>query len=155
VESQVAILDAYGQVGVEVLKNAVAPLSATGDTINSIHYEVKSSLTRDRLTLFAREFFQTLETGRGPRESAVSSGFEDKLREYVQARFGFMDEKKQEQFTKFLRWKINKEGDKTYKEGGREVYSQDLQKFVDELHEAVVTNFRSEFRTTIKSFFHS
>lgn len=145
-------LNNYGILGVELLKASVRPLSATGETEKSISYEVTSSEATDTLKIFAREFFSTIETGRGPRKSSTPGGFKDKMLDYMRARGigSDLSEKKREQLAKFLTWKINKEGDRTYKQGGRQVYSNDLEKYIQALKEALRKDFVLLFRNNLK-----
>lgn len=149
------VLNDYGILGTQLLVNAVRPLSATGETEDSLGYEVKSNALGDTLILFARKYFETLETGRGPRQSSQDSGFKDRMLEYIKAKGigADLDEKKREQLAKFLTWKINKEGDATYKKGGRQVYSNELEKFVEELKEALKKDFVLSYRAAIKTSF--
>ena len=145
------ILDAYGKIGVEVLRQQVSTISATSKTANSIRYEV----TEDRLKIFGRKFFETIETGRGPRKSSTYGGFDESMYEYMQAKGIGSDlpEKKRRQLAKFLAYKINKEGDQTYKHGGRQVYSEALAKIVEELKKALIADFKKSFITLLKSQF--
>ena len=111
------ILNNYGILGVQMLKADVQRVSATGKTANSISYEVKSDNDSDTLTIFAREFFSALETGRGPRKSTQKGQFLEGMLEYMQARGIGSDltDKKRRQLARFLTLRINKEGDKIYR----------------------------------------
>lgn len=144
-------LNNYGVLGVQMLKAKVSAVSATGKTAESISFQVKSDNDSDTLTIFAREFLSVLETGRGPRRSATNGGFQDSLEEWMQARGIGADltDKKRKQLAAFLRWKINKEGDATYKKGGRVVYSDDLEKFIEALKQAVHKDFVLSFRNNL------
>lgn len=156
-QSVTKTLNEYGKLGVEALKQDVSKVSATNATKDSIRYEVDSTDDSDRLRYFAREFFSAIETGRGPRESSQDSGFKDKMLEYMKARGIGSDlpEKKREQLAKFLVYKINKEGDKTFKQGGRIVYSPTIHKLVEELkrelskdlQQFAINAIRKEFKT--------
>lgn len=152
-ESVRNILNNYGILGVQMLKADVDKVSATNKTKDSIHYEVTSKNDTDTLTIFAREFFSTLETGRGPRKSPQQGGFQDNLEEWMQARGigSDLDDKKRKQLAAFFRWKINKEGDKTFKQGGRQVYSNDLEKFIEALKKELIKDFKLTFRNNLKS----
>lgn len=142
-----AILNQYGQIGVEALKEDVSKVSATGKTERSIRYEVEQKGTISVLRFIGREFFQTLETGRGPRKSSTYGEFDVSMYEYLQARGigADLSEKKRKQLARFLTWKINKEGDKTFKMGGRIVYSPTLSKLADELKAALAKDIRLYF----------
>jgi hypothetical protein len=140
------ILKKWGELGVRALKSDVQKVSATGSTADSIRYEVKSDDDKDTLIIYGRQFFSAIETGRGPRKSDTDSGFKDNILEYMKARGIGADlpEKKRAQLAKFIAYKINKEGDKTFKQGGRVVYTPTLNKLVDELR-ADLTKNRSQF----------
>lgn len=141
------ILNRYGQVGVQLLKNAISGLKATGKTEKSLRYEVTQEPGVTTLKIYGREFFKALETGRGPAEKSGPAGFPERLEEYMQAR-GFQSKtsKKGVRYWrikdnwysgKSLAYKINSEGDRTYRSKGRKVYSDELTKFVDELKQVV------------------
>lgn len=133
------VLTKYGIIGVQALKQDVQKVSATGETEDSIRFEVSQEGTVTTLFILARAFFSTLETGRGPRKSSEQGNFLDGMWEYMQARGIGADlpEKKRRQLARFLTLKINREGDKTFKQGGRIVYSPTLTKFINELRAAV------------------
>jgi hypothetical protein len=145
------ILNKYGQVGVQLLKNAISELRATGKTERSLRYEVEEEKGRTTLKIYGREFFKALETGRKPAEQSGPPGFPERLEEYMQAR-GFQSKvsKKGVKYWrigdnwysgKSLAYKINTQGDRTYRTGGRQVYSDDLSKFVEELKREVKDAF--------------
>lgn len=151
------VLDNYGKLGVAALKQDVDKVSATGKTAASIRYEVVQKDTMQSLVIYGRQFFKALETGRGPRKSNQYQEFDVSMYEYMQARGIGSDlpEKKRKQLARFLAWKINKEGDKTYKAGGRIVYSPTLTRIIKELTEAVkkdvIGMFISEIRSAAKA----
>lgn len=151
-----SVLNDWGVIGTLVLKDAIRPLTGTGKTEDSIGYTVKSNAKGDTLILFAREYFSTLETGRGPRQSSQQSGFKDEMLAYMKARGigADLDEKKREQLARFFTYKINKEGDATYKKGGRKVYSDQLQKYIEELKQALKKDFVLSYRASIKANFN-
>jgi hypothetical protein len=132
-------LTRYGNLGVEGLKNDVQKVSATGKTAESIRYEVQYKDQQWALTFIGRSFFKALETGRGPRTSDEDHNFKSNMLEYMKARGigADLDEKKREALARYLVLKINREGDSTYKKGGRIVYSATLSKLVDELINAL------------------
>lgn len=141
------VLAKYGPIGVDVLKMNVQRVGATGKTSESIHYEVSPG----RLLLLARGYFAALETGRGPRTAQTYGEFDTHLAEWMQAK-GFESKvsKTGQKYYKIgdqwfsaksLAWKINKSGDKLWRQGHgekvRDVYSDALAKFVEELTQAV------------------
>lgn len=155
--SIVAILTKYGEAATELLKDLVAPFSATGKTANSLRYVVtKKNDTVDQLLIFGRKFFSTIETGRGPRKSSEYGEFDQNMLEYMRARGigSNLDDKGKKRLAKFLAYKINKEGDRTYKRGGRTVYTPQLTKLVDELKQEITKDVKKNYITTIKGVFN-
>lgn len=148
------ILNNFGKLGVQALKNDVSKVSATGKTKESIHYKVDKET--DRLTFFAREFFKSLETGRGPRKSSDYQEYDISMLEYMKARGIGSDlpDKKRKQLAKFLAYKINKEGDEVFKKGGRIVYSETLSRLVEDIFAAVRKDMRIQVLTQIKESFN-
>jgi len=143
------ILETYGKLGVEVLKNAIASVDATGRTANSIKYETESTDKKDRLLLIGRAYFELIEKGIRPSGKNPSPDMIKFMTEYAKARG--MD--KPESAAWAISKTILKEGDKTHKQGGRIVYSDDLSKFVDELTNVLAKDFSKGFLTDIKGAF--
>lgn len=144
------VLNKQGQIGVEVIKAALSAYSATGETVDSVRYES----TSNTLKLFAREFIEAIETGRGPRQSNQDGGFKDRMLGYMKAKgIGTdLNEKKREQLAKFLVLKINREGDRLWKAGGgRDVYSSVLDKFVDQLMAEVSKDQLESFQDQVSA----
>lgn len=149
------ILNKYGTQGVELLKESVRPYNATGETERSISYDVSQNEKSSNLTFYGRKFFPSVETGRKERESEKYSGFDLALTKWLNARN--FEQRKSKTGTiyykvgeswmtaKSLAYKINKEGDRTFNEGGREVYTQKFNKFIDEM----VTSIKNETTDTI------
>lgn len=146
------VLNDYGFIGTELLRNAIRPHTATGKTEASIKFEVKANAKGETLVLKTRKFFSTLETGRGPRKSFQKSKFLDNMLEWMTARGigNDMDQKKKLQLAKFLVYKINKDGDQTFQHGGHDVYSKQLAKFTKELKSAVKKDFILSYRANLK-----
>jgi len=143
---------AFGPLVVEGVKQAISTVSVSGKSAEKVRFEVKSPTKEvDRLTIFGPAY---IETGRGPRKSSEESGFEDNLYDWIQAKFPGISPVQQKKLSKFLRWKINKEGDKTYKEGGRQVYSQVLVKATADIKAAVTKEFRINFSRFVKNAVH-
>lgn len=153
------ILEQYAILGVALLKENVSKVSASGKTAASI----SSYVTKDRLQLIGRGYFDALETGRGPRESSQDSGFKSGLEEWLQIK-GF-ETKTSKSGTKYyklgdqwfsaksLAWKINKEGDSLWKKGHgekvRDVYSIALDAFAEELSRKVIDDKTKEMTAAI------
>lgn len=136
------ILSAYGEAFVTLLKQAVQPYSATGKTADSIQFVA----SEDRLVILGRPYFKALETGRGPRKSTEQGDFLDNMLDFMRAKGigSELSDKKKRQLARFLTLKINREGDKLFKKGGREVYSQLLPKFTEELQKALTEQFKKD-----------
>ena len=133
------LLDTWGKKGVALFSGAVAPYSVTGKTMESIKYEASEK----RLLITGRGYFETLETGRGPRKSSTYSGFDMNLDEWAQAR-GFQSKKSKSGTVyyninghwfsaKALAWKINTKGDKKHRTGRVDVYSSKKDEFIEQL----------------------
>lgn len=142
--SEVKVLTEYGKIGVMALRQDVEKVSATGETSDSIRFEVSvesnGTLT---LTFYARQYFKALETGRGPRKSDQYQQYDLKLLDYMEARgmlSGLTDKQKKAK-AKSLAWYINTHGDETYRKGGRVVYTPTLVKLVSELKRAIISDF--------------
>ena len=130
------VLKEQGDIGVDLIKQAVAKYSATNKTAESI----EAVNNEKRLQILGRSFIEAMETGRGPRKSSTDGGFKDSMLEWMKARGIGSDltEKKREQLAKFLVLRINRDGDKLYKAGGnRDVYSSVVEKIIGDLVVAV------------------
>lgn len=143
------VLEAYAPIGVDVIRNAVPHV--TGKTAQSVRAEVRPN----RLTIFGRAFFRALETGRAPRESSKPGGFKNNLEDWLRAK-GFKTKESNSGITyyligdqwfsaKSLAWKINKEGDKTFRNGGKEVYFAQVERFLKELTEQITKSKTEEY----------
>lgn len=143
------ILNQYGALGVEVLKQSISSIQASGKTAQSIRFEVESSDNKDRLMLIGRKFFELIEKGIRPSGKNPPPEMIQMLTEYAKARG--MD--KPESAAWGIAKTILKEGDKTYRSGGRLVYSPELVKFVQELQEVLTKQFKKDVITSIRGAF--
>lgn len=144
-----AILKAYGPIGVDVLRNSIQQIEASGKTAQSIRFETESTDTSDRLILIGRAYFELIEKGIKPSGKNPSPDMIKFLTDYAKARG--MD--KPESAAWGIAKTILKEGDKTYRGGGRIVYSPDLLKFVEELTNVIKGEFVGSYVTQIKQAF--
>ncbi len=137
-----ATLNTYGQIGVDLLRDAIEPLSATGKTAQSIRYEVKDN----HLLFYARGFFELLERGIKPSGKNPSPAMIAQLTEYAKAR-GFENPKS-------AAWAIAKkilsEGDKTHKRGGRVVYSDVVDQLMKEMAKDLSDNYKMDIINSFK-----
>lgn len=123
------LLTVYGAIGEQVLKDALDNVSATHKTVNSVRSQVTSTATKDTLQLLGREYINLLETGRKPTSKGPSQEMIDNLKDYARS-LGFDDP---DRAAWAIAKEINKKGDRTFRMGGRNVYSNELNKFVEEL----------------------
>jgi hypothetical protein len=147
--NMVQTLTIMGSIGEQTLKDAVDKVSATHKTVNSIHSLVTETSNTTRLQLIAREWFSLLESGRKPTTKNPSPDMIKLLTDYAQARGMSNPESAAWAIAKT----INKEGDKTYRSGGRDVYSKELDKFVEEVTEAVMKEFKGFYVNEIQNAF--
>lgn len=145
----VQVLKVYGSIGEQVLKDALDKVSATHKTVESVRSEVTETESTTSLKLFAREFVSLLEKGRKPTSKNPSPDMIQFLTDYARAR-GMEDP---ESAAWAIAKTINKEGDKTHRAGGRDVYSKELNKFVQEVIEAVTKEFKGFYISQIKQAF--
>lgn len=143
------ILNAWGVVGTEKIKQDLTKVQATGKTVDSVRYVVEKSGTVDRLTFYAREWTKLLESGRGPTTKNPSPEMIESLTEYARARG--MENPKSAAWA--IAKKINKEGDKTKKQGGRIVYSGTVEKLAADIKKDVTKHYTTKFMQTIKGSF--
>lgn len=143
--SIVSTLKTYGQIGVDVLRNAVSSHDATGKTRASIRFEADEK----GLRFFAREFFELLEKGRRPTTKGPSPDMIEFLTEYAKAR----GMSKPESAAWAMAVEMNKKGDLTHRRGGRIVYSDVMTKFTQELGKELMTDYGKEINLQLKGYF--
>lgn len=150
------ILNEYGILGVKAIQDVIRPESATGRTVNSIRFEVKTKNTTETLTIFGRKFISAIETGRGPRKSSEYQGYDQSLLQWMAARGigADLNAKKKQQLARFLAYKINKEGDDLFKSGGRNLYTPVVEKLEKEITERITQDFIQSTITRIKDGFN-
>lgn len=144
------ILTVYGHIGEQVLKDAVDKVSATNKTVESVRSQVIETNNGYRLQLIAREWFSLIEKGRGPTDKGPSPEMIEHLTEYARARG--MDDPESAAWA--IAKTINKKGDKTHRAGGRIVYSDELNKFVEEVITAIKKEFKTYYVSEIKKAFN-
>lgn len=161
-------LNAYGALGVNLLKESVGKVSATGKTAESIRYEVKKTEKCYTLTIYGRSFFSALETGRGPRESSTYGMFDVSLDEYLEAKgLPSKTSKKGIKYYKMgnswvtakgLAHKINTVGDKLWQKGKgepvRDIYSSIVERLVDDLTKWLANHYAKFYLKSIKDGFN-
>jgi hypothetical protein len=152
--STTKILNAYGVLGVKALRQDLEKVNATGETVKSVRYEVKSKLGVDSLKYLARKWTSLLESGRGKTNKGVSREFIENMEKYVRVRGIQWSKNGKAQTVSQMAWALaidmNKRGDKTFRQGGRNVYSNTVVKLADEITLAVRKEFRIKFIQTIK-----
>lgn len=148
------LLESYGKKGVAMLQELVPKV--TGKTARSIRYEA----TEDRLTIFGRAAFGSLETGRGPRRSTEYSEFDRYLEDWLRAK-GFQTKQSKSGVryykindvwfsAKSLAWKINKQGDTKHRHGVEvEIYQKAMDDFKEKLTKAVAKEKYQELKKQV------
>jgi len=136
------LLKTYGQIGVQVLKQAIASVRATGRTERSIRYDI---LDGKKLVFYVRAFFELLQKGINPSGKNPSPQMIKSLTEYAKARG--MDKPKN------AAWAIAKtileEGDKTHKKHGRDLWSDDIRRFNEEFKKALKEERKKTYQEEI------
>ncbi len=145
----IEILEAYGKIGVERIKQALEQVRATGKTINSVKYETSETNGVSRLLIKARPYTSAIETGVSPSTKGIPPDMITSLTEYAQARG--MDNPKSAAWA--MAKTIKKQGDRTFRKGGREVYSDDVIKLAKEIKTVVGKEYRINFTKFIKNTF--
>lgn len=141
------LFDAYGKIGVERIKQALEQVRATGKTIESVKYETSQDGNNHRLVIKARPYTSAIEEGIRPTTKGVSREMIESLTEYAIARG--MD--KPESAAWGIAKKIQREGDRTYKSGGRDIYSSVAIQVTKELKKEVLKDFKIRSTQFIKN----
>lgn len=152
------VLISFAPKGLGVLKQSIQKVSVTGKTLQSLRFIVDS--LNGRLTYYGRGFMEALEKGRGPRKQSAYGNFDTNLEDWLKAK-GFQRKKTKSGkvyyklgsswFTaKALAWKINKQGDKTFRSDQvKEVYTKPMEEFTEELKQAIVQDQKEEFKNKV------
>jgi len=144
------ILEAYAQIGVTKIQQALEQVRATGKTINSVKAEVTEKNDVSRLVIKARPFTSAIETGVSAfPNKGISPDMIDNLKEYAQAR-GMQNP---ESAAWAIAKTIQKQGDKTKRRGGRDVYSSEVIRLAAEIKKEVLKDYRIKFTSLIKNTF--
>lgn len=160
-ESTVKILDLMGAKTVADMQSDLQKVNATGKTAASIRYEVTSEGTVDTLIISGRPFTSTIETGRGPAKNAGDGSFQKSLEDWCQAR-GFQSKTSKKGIRYFLinsvwmsakslAYLLNKQGDQTFRLGGKEIYSNNLIKNVTLIKAEIRKDFHINFSSFVKN----
>lgn len=152
------ILNHRGATMVDDIRGLLASsgTNATGKTSESVGYEVKEANGTLTLTIFGREYFASVETGRGPRKSAKQSGFADSMLEWMKAKGvgSELDDKKRKGLARFLTLKANREGSALYRKGGRkDIFSPVVNKSaIEAITQEVLDSFANLIVTGFKTW---
>jgi len=138
------VLTTYGQIGVNVLRNSIP--NASGKTRDSIRFVVEED---ENLLLIGRKYFELLEKGRGPTSKNPSPEMIENLTEYARARG--MENPKSAAWA--IAKKLNRDGDKTHRAGGRVLYSDVMDTFTQDLAKALKEDYGKTLSKEIKNAF--
>ena len=137
--------------GIELINNIRANLGSTGTnatlrTSQSLRIEVKNDGLKVNMKLFGREFFNTVETGRKPTpDKKPSKEFIENLKPWLAARG--IDEKA----VWAIATKINKQGTKLWKAGGREdILQPAVDTFVNNVSQQLLDSAADNFQIKIR-----
>lgn len=121
---------------------------ASGRTERSLRTEVEEHSDGDiTITLWGRNFFQGLETGR--RGGRVPHGFYYIIRQWaVDKGLHFSNDKERNTFSYFVARKIAREGTQLNRKGGRnDIYSNEFKQLVNEINEGLSAILKKEINT--------
>lgn len=121
--------------------------TATGESKNSLRYEINEEGTKIVLTVFGKPYFSVVETGRKPG-GGISSEMIDNITKWVNVRG------KEESMVWAIAKTIDQKGTKLYREGGRtDIYTDLKESFADKIFMEVTENIANEyFRKATVSF---
>jgi len=145
------IFEIVNQNGIELINNIRANLGSTGTnatlrTSQSLRIEVKNDGLKVNMKLFGRAFFNTVETGRRPTpDKKPSKEFIENLKPWMAARG--IDEKQ----VWAIATKINKQGTKLWKAGGREdIFQPAVDTFVNNVSQQLLDSAADNFQIKIR-----
>jgi len=141
------ILKFWAPIAEKRVKQLLESTRATGKTIDSVRVEVSKEQTMDRMQILARPFTAALETGVRPTTKGVSREMIENLKEYTKAR-GIPEDK-----VWAIAKTIQKKGDRTFQKGGRDVYSDGVEKMVDEITRDIKKEFKIKASLFLKNSF--
>ena len=141
------ILNAQGQTLISnIRKNMTdAGQNATGETANSLQFEIKQESTKYKFTLTGRPFFMTVQTGRKPTPGKKPSrDMISNLTRWVNAR-GLPASS-----VWAIATKIQEEGTKLWRDGGRyDIVNPATDEFINKSAEAILDNEAETFKIKI------
>lgn len=111
---------------------------ATGRTAQQITYDAEDTDVGIVGRLYVPSYFPTLQRGRPPARSGSGSdkqAFIDNLRQWIVAKgLQYKDEKDLQRLANFLRWRINKLGNKDYQQRKeRDIYDTNVENFAQRI----------------------
>jgi len=154
------VLTDQAPIGLQILQTSLQKVNVTGKTVASVKFIIDK--LNQKLTYLGRPFISTIETYRGPRNNSENSNFKNNLEEWLKAK-GFQSKTSKKGIvyykigdnwfsSKSLAWKINKEGNSKWKGGEkvRDVYSEAMGKFKEDLIEAIKEDQKLELKNKVK-----
>lgn len=147
-QAVVNILRTMGAATVAAIQTDIEKVSVTGKSAKKVRMVVESTQGVDMLIIYGPTY---IETGRGPRKSSEESDFQDNLEEWIEHRTSGLNDKQKQRLARYLRLKINREGDETWKKGGRIVYHDTVVKAANAMKAAVAKDFKIKFSNFVKN----
>lgn len=140
-QHRVIVLEEFTKLREAIINNHLAAgQKASGKTIESLKIEQNG----DKVILYGRQAFGTLETGR--KAGAVPGNFREILYQWsIDKKISFDKDYKRKSFAYLLAKKIECEGTKLYREGGHnDIYSQLIPDTVEAIANRIGILFETE-----------
>lgn len=133
-----------------ITRHLQAGQKASGKTMQSLRTEVKHDVQSIRATLWGRQFFQGLETGRAGGKAP--SGFYKMIKQWsIDKGIQFERESQRNTFAYFVSRKIAKEGTLLYRKGGRnDIYTPEVESAYSDIQDLVGERFTDVLMQSIK-----
>ena len=140
-EHRVIVLEELAKLRAAIISNHLAAgQKASGKTIESLKIEQDG----DKVILYGRQAFGTLETGRKPGNGP--GNFREILYQWsIDKGISFEKDYQRKSFAYLLAKKIEREGTKLYREGGRnDIYSQLIPETIEAIANRIGILFEKE-----------
>lgn len=133
-----------------ISRHLQAGQKASGRTMQSLRTEVTHDVQSIHATLWGRQFFQGLETGRAG--GRVPQGFYQMIKQWsIDKGIRFQRESERNTFAYFVSRKIAREGTQLYRKGGRnDIYTPEIESAYSDIQSLVGERFTDILMEHIK-----